>query len=117
MQEKELFINGESFYFLEQDEPIPYTLQVNDLGDLTSLYNNYTKQFKLPLTQRNKIILGFPDDVNVNTGLVYQENKAKLIVSGIEIIRNGKAEIQDTPNNCADVAILAGNCDFLDKLG
>lgn len=98
------------------DEPIPYVLQINDLAQLQSQQANYSKSFKLPLTKRNKTILGFPDDVNFNTGLVYTQQSGKYVVDGIEIISNGFAEVKSIQNGFANVMLIAGNGDFLEKL-
>ncbi len=98
------------------DDPIPYVLQINDLAQLQSQQANYSKQFKLPLTRRNKAILGFPDDINLNNGLVYTQMPGKYIVDGIEIIGRGFIEIRSVQNGYVNIILIAGNGDFLDKL-
>lgn len=118
MQEnRQLFINSQSVDFFGDDEPIPLILQVNDLGDIQSLQGSVSKMFKLPLTQKNREILGFPDDITLSGNSMYEQLPAKYIQDGIELIANGLAEIQDTQDNYVDVMLLFGNIDFLDKLG
>lgn len=102
--------------FLSDDEPVQLCFQVNNLNDLQSLQGNYTKSFKLPLTARNRQILGFPDDITITTNAPYQFLKAKLVIDGIEIIPNGALQINYVQNNTAEVAIFSGNCNFLDSL-
>ncbi len=115
MVDVQLFINSISVDLLS-DEDIQLCFQVNNLGDLQSFQNNYTKAFKLPITQKNREIFGFPDDPTITTGIPYTQMKAKLIVDGVEIIPNGVAEIIDVQNDIIDITVLSGNCDFLDLL-
>ncbi|HEY4326386.1 MAG TPA: hypothetical protein VGN20_20545 [Mucilaginibacter sp.] len=120
MENKQLIINDVSVDFLSEEDGgtnISLTLQVNDLGDPQSLQNNYTKSFQLPLTQKNRAVLGFPDDIAITNNLPYTQLSATFIEDGIEVISNGIAEIIDVQNNVADITVLSGNCDFLDKLG
>lgn len=114
-QDQQLYINDQLVDLA--DDPIPYTLQINDLGNLQSQQANFTKQFALNLTQRTRAIMGFPDDVNFNTGLVYTQMPAKYVVSGVEIVSNGFIEVQSIQNNIANVQLLAGNGDFLERIG
>jgi len=101
---------------LGTDEPPAYTLQVNNLNDLASQQSNFTKQIALPLTQRNRIIFGFPDDITFNTGLVYTEYSAKFIQSGVEIIPNGLAIVKNVQNGLININIFSGNFDFFNSL-
>lgn len=117
MQNRQLFINGYLVDFFGDEETPPLILQVNDLGDLQSLQGHGSKMFKLPLTQTNRRILGFPDDITISDNTPYTQQPAKYIADGIEIVANGLAEIQDVQDNFVDVMLLFGNIDLLDKLG
>lgn len=92
-------------------------LQVNNLGDLQSLQGHGSKMFKLPLTQKNREIFGFPDDITITTNIPYTQSPAKYIEDGIEIVANGLAEVQSVQDNYVNVMLLFGNIDLLDKLG
>lgn len=116
-QNRQLFINGISVDFFSDDEVIPLILQVNNLGDLESLQGHGSKMFKLPLTQKNRQALGFPDDITITNNIPYTQSPAKYIESGIEIIANGLAEVQSVQDNFANVMLLFGNIDLLDNLG
>src|ERR1700739_1279379 len=117
MQTRQLFINSISVDFFSDEEVLPLILQVNDLGDLQSLQGHGSKAFKLPLTQKNREIFGFPDDITITTNAPYTQLPAKYIVDGIEIVANGLAEVQDVQDNFVDVMLLFGNIDLLDRLG
>lgn len=117
MQTRQLFINGISADFFSDDEPIPLILQVNDLGDLQSLQGHGSKNFKLPLTQKNRELLGFPDDITITTNIPYTQQPAKFVEDGVEIVSNGLIEVQSVQDNYANVMLLFGNVDLLDNLG
>lgn len=117
MENRQLFVNGLSVDFFGDDEPMALILGVNDLGDLQSLQGNASKQFKLPLTQKNREIFGFPDDITITNNTPYTQMPTKYIIDGIEIVANGLAEIQKVQNKEIDIILLFGNIDFLDKLG
>jgi hypothetical protein len=116
-ESRQLFVNNQSVDFFGDDEPIPLILQVNDLGDIASLQGSVSKMFKLPLTQKNREIFGFPDDITITNNFPYQQLPAKYLNDGIELVSNGLAEIQDVQDNYVDVMLLFGNIDLLDKLG
>lgn len=119
IQRIELYVNDQLLDLPDSDKnPIQNTFQANDLGNLTSIQANYTKQLTIPLTNRNKSILGFPGEIYV-TGKTnpYNFYPAKLVINGLEIIPNGKLNVFRATDNNADINITSGNADFLDFLG
>jgi hypothetical protein len=58
----QLFLN-DNLVDLTDDSPIALTFQINNLAEVKNQQGNTSNQFKLPLTQRNRQILGFPDEV------------------------------------------------------
>ena len=114
----QLFVNDEIIdLFSSDDEPVQLVVQSNNLGDLNSIESNYTKRFNIPLTKRNKLILGNPGEIFVySPNSPYNYYAAKLVYAGIEVIPNGKMLIMQVNNDSADVAILSGNYDFTDLL-
>ncbi|MCD8740387.1 hypothetical protein LT679_07215 [Mucilaginibacter roseus] len=102
---------------LADDSPIALTFQINNLGEVKNQQGNTSNQFKLPLTQRNRRILGFPDDVAFNTGALYKRYNAKLVQNGLEIIPYGIAELNSVDNDTVNLTVLSGNVDFFDALG
>lgn len=117
LESRQLFINNQSVDFFGDDESIPLILQVNNLGDLQSLQGSVSKMFKLPLTQKNREIFGFPDDITLVNDTPYTQLPAKYLNDGIELVSHGLAEIQQVQDNYIDVLLLFGNIDLLDKLG
>jgi hypothetical protein len=115
MNQLQLYIN-EQLVDLSDDSPIALTFQINDLADVKNQQGNTSNQFKLPLTQRNRQILGFPDDIAFTTNLPYQQYQAKLVQDGLEIIPYGIAELNGIEQNNANVTVLSGNVDFFDAI-
>ncbi|MDR3551222.1 MAG: hypothetical protein P4L31_07455 [Candidatus Babeliales bacterium] len=117
MNDYQLYIKGYLVAFASDQSAIQLILQVNDLGNLQSLQGNTSKEFGLILTKELKEILGFPDDITLTDNTPYEQLPSKLIISGIEIVANGLIEIVNVQNNIANVKLLFGNIDLLDKLG
>jgi hypothetical protein len=115
MNQLQLYINDQ-LADLNDDSPIALTFQINNLAEVKNQQGNTSNQFKLPLTQRNRQILGFPDDIAFTNNLPYQQYQAKLIQDGLEIIPYGIAELNGTEQNNANVTILSGNVDFFDAI-
>ncbi len=116
MDQLQLFINDQ-LVDLSSDSPIALTFQINNLADVQNQQGNTSNQFKLPLTQRNRQILGFPDDVAFTTALPYQKYQAKLTQDGLEILPYGIAELSGIDQDTANITVLSGNVDFFDAIG
>lgn len=115
MQNLQLYLNGQ-LCDLNQDSTIALTFQINNLADVKNQQGNTSNQFKLPLTQNNRRILGFPDDIKFTTNIPYTQLEAKLIQDGIEIIPQGIGEISDCDEDNANITVLSGNVDFFDTI-
>jgi len=111
----QLYINDQ-LADLSDDHPIALTFQINNLADVKNQQGNTSNQFKLPLTQRNRQILGFPDDIAFTTALPYQKYQAKLVQDGLEIIPYGIGVLNGIDQDTANITILSGNVDFFDAI-
>lgn len=114
-QNLRLFLNSQEVDLFDKSD-IAFTFQINNLADVQNQSGNTTNEFQLPLTQRNRAILGFPDDIKTTTQLPYTRFAAKFIQNGYEIISNGLAFIDRTENNIAFVSVVSGNFDFFDLI-
>lgn len=115
MNQIQLYINHQ-LADLSDDSPIALTFQINNLAEVKNQQGNTSNQFKLPLTQRNRKILGFPDDIPFTSGLPYDNYQAKIIQDGLEIIPYGIAVLNGIEQDFANVTVLSGNVDFFDAL-
>jgi len=102
---------------ISDDSPIALTFQINDLAEVKNQQGNTSNQFKIPLTQNNRAILGFADDISIQSITPYTALQAKIIQNGIEILPNAIAEINEVDDDTASITILSGNVDFFDALG
>lgn len=115
MNQIQLYINDQ-LADLSDDSPIALTFQINNLAEVKNQQGNTSNQFKLPLTQRNRQILGFPDDIAFTTGLPYDNYQAKIVQDGLEIIPYGLAVLNGIEQDTANITVLSGNVDFFDAL-
>jgi hypothetical protein len=111
----QLYINDN---LLDQavDTEIALTFQINNLADVKNQQGNTSNQFKVPLTSRNKMILGFPEDIQFTDNKPYTKYAAKFIQDGIEIIPNGIAELNNIEDGFANLTVLSGNVDFFNAI-
>jgi hypothetical protein len=115
MTQLQLYINNQ-LVDLADDSPVALTFQINDLAEVKNQQGNTSNQFKLPLTQRNRQILGFPDDVAFTTCLPYDNYQAQIIQDGLEIIPYGLAVLNGIEQDSANITVLSGNVDFFDAI-
>lgn len=114
-QNLRLFLNSQEVDLSDRSD-IAFTYQINNLADCQNQSGNTTNQFSLPLTQKNRAILGFPDDILSTTHLPYTRFAAKFIQNGLEIISNGIAFIDRVENKTAFICVVSGNFDFFDSI-
>ncbi|MDR6944687.1 hypothetical protein [Mucilaginibacter pocheonensis] len=115
MDQIQLYLNNQ-LVDLSDDSPIALTFQINNLADVKNQQGNTSNQFKLPLTQRNRQILGFPDDVAFTTSLPYDNYEARIIQDGLEIVPSAIAQLNLIEQDTASITVLSGNVDFFDSL-
>ncbi|MBS7564676.1 hypothetical protein KHS38_09695 [Mucilaginibacter sp. Bleaf8] len=115
MNQIQLFLN-DHLVDLSDDNPIALSFQINNLAEVKNQQGNTSNQFKLPLTQRNRQILGFPDEVAFTTNDPYKQYKAKIVQDGLEIIPFGVAELNGVEQDMASITVLSGNVDFFDAI-
>ncbi|SDE89509.1 hypothetical protein SAMN05216464_110220 [Mucilaginibacter pineti] len=115
MDQIQLYLNYQLVDLMD-DSPIALTFQINNLAEVKNQQGNTSNQFKLPLTQRNRQILGFPDDVAFTTLLPYDNYDARIIQDGLEIVPYGIAQLNLIEQDTASITVLSGNVDFFDSL-
>ncbi|WP_462266083.1 hypothetical protein [Mucilaginibacter sp.] len=111
----QLYINDQ-LADLSDDSPVALTFQINNLAEVKNQQGNTSNQFKLPLTQHNRALLGFPDDIAVTSDLPYTQYPVKVVQDGLEIIPYGTGELSSIEQDVANFTILSGNVDFFDNI-
>jgi hypothetical protein len=111
----ELYING-SLCDLSDFSIIGVTKQSNDIAELQNRQGDFTNTFKLPLTQRNLLLTGIPNDVQSNSSIPYQILNITYIQNGVTIVTNGRGVIEAV-NEFIELSVTAGNTSLSDAIG
>ena len=110
----EIYINDKKLDTLESTT-IAETKQVNDFLDIKSKQTSYTNTFKIPITEKNKMIfglLGVPGNTSIKP---FRLHNAKVFRDGILTIKDGTAYLKETTDNY-NLYIYNENIDLFDKL-
>ncbi len=101
-----------SFLDIKENEKVTYTIQVQDLADVSSVASSVTTSFKLPKTKNNYEALkslSLPSDTS---NLPYLKNVCKLYNFGTTLIDNGWLKINNSDEESFNVNIENGIIDF-----
>ena len=100
------------FLDIKETEKVTYTIQVQDLADVSSVASSVTTSFKLPKTKNNYEALkslSLPSDTS---NLPYLKNVCKLYNFGTTLIDNGWLKINNSDEESFNVNIENGIIDF-----
>ena len=115
---RQLYINGQEVY-LDSDEIIPITKHVNNIAELKDRQADFTTDFKIPATRKNRLILESANLLSSNTFVPYVKNSCTYVEDGIELISDGYIVILSHEKGYFNAAAYSGNADFfklIDKL-
>ena len=101
-----------SFLDIKENEKVTYTIQVQDLADVSSVASSVTTSFKLPKTKNNYEALkslSLPSDTS---NFPYLKNVCKLYNFGTTLIDNGWLKINNSDEESFNVNIENGIIDF-----
>lgn len=93
---------------------VALTKQANDITKPESIQADYSNTITLPDTQKNRVTLGYADEVGSETDVPYRVLDAQLYKDGVEVVPYGKAELM---NGSFELDIYSGNRNFFDVLG
>ncbi|WP_290838449.1 hypothetical protein [Flavobacterium sp.] len=97
---------------LDSDYAVSKTLQVNDIGSLSTRQSSLTSKIKLPKTTTNLAALGFLSVGGNTSNIPYQRNNATLLdETGEALIYNGWADVIKT-NKAIEMTVYDGIYDF-----
>lgn len=91
---------------------IGMTYQVNNVGELQSRQGNFSNIFKIPKTSKNKITLGFSDNVNSNSSVPYNRGSIDYFEGEIAIVKNGIGIVENVDSNF-NIRVSSGNSSFI----
>jgi hypothetical protein len=111
---RELWLNNQ-LVDLDDKEPIAITKQVNNLNELKDRQANYSNQFKIPPSENNLRICGYPNIVSSDSINPYTKLPCRYIENGTEQISNGYAIIEIFDIDI-QVTLYSGILDFFDLI-
>lgn len=100
------------FLDIKENEKVTYTMQVQDLADVSSVASSFTTSFKLPKTKNNYEAfksLSLPSDTS---NVPYVKNACKLYNYGTSLIDDGWLKLNSSDNDYFNVNIENGIIDF-----
>lgn len=97
---------------MSDQEPIALTLAVNNIAELQDRQATYSNQISIPLTAKNKIILGNAELVGSVSKKPYQFNHTTYIENGIIILPAGISQIFEYSDNKIQIVLYSGILDF-----
>ena len=100
---------------LSDNTKIGITFQVNNISDLQSRQGNFSNIFKVPKTSKNRLILGFADNVNTQSEVMYKKALVDYFENDIEIVKNGIGIIDSVDKNF-NLRILSGTSNIFTSI-
>ncbi|UPT66917.1 MAG: hypothetical protein M0D57_21230 [Sphingobacteriales bacterium JAD_PAG50586_3] len=110
-----LFIENEAAD-LAAETPIALTFQVHDITELESRQGNYSNEFELPLTAKNRRLLGFPNAIASTSNIPYTKINALLSINGLQSLP-GFLIVEEVTTDEAKCTFYSGNTGFFEALG
>tara|TARA_B100000446_G_scaffold176543_1_gene188310 strand:- start:204 stop:2246 length:2043 start_codon:yes stop_codon:yes gene_type:complete len=111
----EIYINDQQLD-TDIDTSIAETKQVNDFFEISSRQSSYTNTFKLPKTEKNKMILGGMGII-ANTSIApYRVHKISVFKNGIQTIADGIGYFKPT-DDTFNLYVYSENINLFDKIG
>lgn len=110
----ELYINGELCDTFGSEE-VALSRAVNKIGDIQFRDGDYTNNFDLPTTARNKLIFGNAQVVNSATNIPYERLTARIEVNG-NIVSMGYAVLLES-SEVFRVSYYGANADWFKIIG
>lgn len=99
---------GDDFLDLYDNERIAQTFAVNSIGDITTRQGGFSNDFVIPMTGKNKEILGYPNDPNSNSRNPYTKVNATLYDRSAPIA-DGYLRFQSVDDNNLKAAFFSDN--------
>lgn len=94
------------------NESVTYTMQVQDLADVSKVNSSVTTSFSIPKTKNNYEYLKYLSLSGDTSNIPYIKNECKLYHNGAVLINNGWLIVNNTDENNFNVNIENGIIDF-----
>lgn len=107
----QLYLNNQELDIYD-NQSVNYTIQVNDLADVSSVNSSVTSSFSLPKTKNNINYLNSLSIIGDNSNKPYVKNNSRLSYDYIELISKGWLKINNSDSDNYNVNIENGIIDF-----
>lgn len=111
MQERQLFLNGQSVD-LSETTKIGVTLQANNIAELQKRQSDFTNIFKIPINAKNRTIVESAENLNSVTSIPYQVLTAQYLENGNPTIEEGTAVLVNSDADFYYFKVNSGNKEF-----
>lgn len=111
----ELFLDEEKVD-LDDGTTIAETKQINDFFEIADRQTSYTNTFKLPKTERNKMLLGGHGIAGVTSLAPYRLHKVSVYRNGLPTIQGGIGYLKETSDSY-NMYVYSENISMFDTLG
>ena len=111
MQERQLFLNGQSVD-LSDTTKIGVTLQANNIAEIQKRQSDYTNIFKIPINAKNRTIVESAENLNSVTSIPYQVLMAQYLENGNPTIQEGTAVLVNSDADFYYFKVNSGNKEF-----
>lgn len=94
------------------DKPVvALTSQINDLAELKDHQSTLSYTIKAPATINNLKVIENAERIESDTVIPYRKNRARVVKNGVDVVKNGFAEIRSI-DKTINFVVYEGNVDF-----
>ena len=111
MQERQLFVNGESVDLSDLTK-IGVTLQANNIAEIQKRQSDFTNIFKIPINSKNRTIFENAENLNSVTSIPYNVLKVQYFEGGKTIVEEGTAVLVNSDADFYYLKVNSGNKEF-----
>ncbi len=111
MQERQLFVNGQSVD-LSETTRIGLTLQANNIAELQKRQSDFTNIFKIPINAKNRTIFESVENLNSSSVVPYSILSVQYFENGNPIVQEGTATLINSDADFYYLKVNSGNKEF-----
>lgn len=89
-----LFVDGREVH-LDPNKTIGYTVHGINLSDITTQKTSYSNRIRIPLTDYNREVLGYPEAIGTGDRSAYKLLPCSLWIQGFQVVSNGLLKINE----------------------
>ena len=111
----QLYLN-EQLADVSQDETVALSYQLNNIAELSNRNGNFSNRITLPLSKTNQRIIEDTNIVTSEGSTPYRVLDCRVYKNGIEVIKKGRAVIQQINTYDFEINIFSGLSNFFELI-